>query len=246
MTVMTRPSESLPQHVAIIMDGNGRWAQRRHLPRQAGHVAGVSAVRDVVRAASEEGLGNLTLYAFSSENWKRPKLEVNHLMGLFRLYFRDDLADLIERNVRIRIIGSRTRVARDIRTMIEEAETRTAHNTGLNLTLAFDYGAQEEICNAARELARAALEGRLDPEAITPELFSTRLFTHGLPEPDLIIRTSGEHRLSNFLLWQSAYAELLFVDTLWPDFSGNELKKALEQFAQRERRFGAVASGAVA
>lgn len=246
MTVMNRPPGSLPQHVAVIMDGNGRWAQRRHLPRQAGHVAGVSAVRDVVRAASELGLGNLTLYAFSSENWKRPKLEVNHLMGLFRLYFRDDLDDLIERNVRVRVIGSRNRVARDIRTMIEEAETRTAHNNGLNLTLAFDYGAQEEICNATRELARAALEGRLDPETITPELFSSRLFTSGLPEPDLIIRTSGEHRLSNFLLWQSAYAELLFVDTLWPDFSGKEFTNALEQFAQRERRFGAVASDAVA
>lgn len=246
MTVMSRPPGSLPQHVAIIMDGNGRWAQRRRLPRQAGHVAGVSAVRDVVRAASEIGLRNLTLYAFSSENWKRPKLEVNHLMGLFRLYFRDDLDDLIERNVRIRVIGSRTRVARDIRAMIEEAELRTAHNNGLNLTLAFDYGAQEEICNAARELARAALEGRLDPESITPELFSTRLFTNGLPEPDLIIRTSGEHRLSNFLLWQSAYAELLFVDTLWPDFNGQEFTQALDQFAQRERRFGALASDAVA
>ncbi|HVZ68592.1 MAG TPA: isoprenyl transferase [Rhizomicrobium sp.] len=243
---MNRPPGSLPRHVAIIMDGNGRWAQRRHLPRQAGHVAGVSAVRDVVRAATEIGLGNLTLYAFSSENWKRPKLEVNHLMGLFRLYFRDDLEDLIERNVRVRVIGSRTRVARDIRAMIEEAETRTAHNNGLNLTLAFDYGAQEEICNAARELARAALEGRLDPETITPELFSSRLFTNCLPEPDLIIRTSGEHRLSNFLLWQSAYAELLFVDTLWPDFSGKEFTQALEQFAQRERRFGAIASDAVA
>jgi undecaprenyl diphosphate synthase len=246
MTVMTRPPESLPQHVAIIMDGNGRWAQRRCLPRQAGHVAGVSAVREVVRAASEAGLRNLTLYAFSSENWKRPKLEVNHLMGLFRLYFRDDLQDLIDRNVRIRVIGSRNRVARDIRTMIEEAESRTLNNTGLNLTLAFDYGAQEEICAAARELARAALEGRLNPETITPELFSTRLFTNDLPEPDLIIRTSGEHRLSNFLLWQSAYAELLFVDTLWPDFSGKELTDALAKFAQRDRRFGAVASDAVA
>ncbi|HTO40844.1 MAG TPA: isoprenyl transferase [Rhizomicrobium sp.] len=243
---MTRPANGLPQHVAIIMDGNGRWAQRRHLPRQAGHVAGVSAVRDVVRAASELGLRNLTLYAFSSENWKRPKLEVSHLMGLFRLYFRDDLKDLVTRNVRIRIIGSRSRVERDIRVMIEEAETRTTQSTGLNLTLAFDYGAQEEICNAARELARAAMEGRLDPEAITPDLFATRLFTHGLPEPDLIIRTSGERRLSNFLLWQSAYAELLFVDTLWPDFNGLEFTQALEQFAQRERRFGAVASGAVA
>jgi undecaprenyl diphosphate synthase len=230
----------LPRHVAIIMDGNGRWARKRHLPREAGHVAGVSAVREVVRAASSIGLANLTLFAFSSENWKRPKTEVGALMGLFRAYFRSDLDELVTRGVRVRIIGSRSRVSQDIHSMIEDAEKRTVHNKGLNLTFAFDYGGQEEIANAARELARGAKEGRLDPETITPELFATRLFTSALPEPDLVIRTSGEHRLSNFLLWQSAYAELAFVETLWPDFSKEKFLECLEAYAQRERRFGAI------
>jgi len=231
---------NLPQHVAIIMDGNGRWAKKRHLPRQAGHVAGVAAVREVVRAATDVGLKNLTLYAFSSENWKRPATEVGMLMGLFRLYFRNDLEELVSRGVRVRIIGNRSRVADDIRQMIEDMEKRTVANTGLNLTFAFDYGGQEEIAAAARELARAACEGRLDPETITPELFATRLFTSALPEPDLVIRTSGERRLSNFLLWQSAYAELLFVETLWPDFTPEKFVEALDQFARRERRFGSL------
>jgi len=233
-------NESLPRHVAIIMDGNGRWARKRHLPRQAGHVAGVNAVRDVVRAATDVGLEALTLYAFSSENWKRPAIEVGALMGLFRLYFRKDMDEVIGRGAKVRIIGSRTRVDPDIRSMIEDAERNSAGNNGLNLTFAFDYGGQEEIAAAARELARAAKEGRLDPESITPELVSSRLFTAGLPEPDLLIRTSGERRLSNFLLWQSAYAELLFVDTLWPDFGREQFLDALKQFTKRERRFGAL------
>ncbi|HVU19675.1 MAG TPA: isoprenyl transferase [Rhizomicrobium sp.] len=233
-------AQNLPRHVAIIMDGNGRWANKRHLPRQAGHVAGVAAVREVVKAATDISLQNLTLYAFSSENWKRPATEVGALMGLFRLYFRNDLEDLVARGVRVRVIGNRVRVAGDIRTMIEEMEKRTVDNTGLNLTFAFDYGGQEEIAAAARELARAAKEGRLDPEKITPELFAQRLFTSALPEPDLVIRTSGERRLSNFLLWQSAYAELLFVDTLWPDFTPQKFLEAIDQFAQRERRFGSL------
>ncbi len=233
--------DNLPRHVAIIMDGNGRWARKRHLPRQAGHVAGVNAVREVVRAATDIELDALTLYAFSSENWKRPAMEVGALMGLFRLYFRNDMNEIIERGAKVRIIGNRTRVDADIRGMIEEAESRTTQNTGLNLTFAFDYGGQEEIAAATRELARAAKEGRLDPETITPELVSSRLFTVGLPELDLVIRTSGERRLSNFLLWQSAYAEFLFVDTLWPDFGRQEFLDALQQFSQRERRFGALA-----
>ncbi|HVV26897.1 MAG TPA: isoprenyl transferase [Rhizomicrobium sp.] len=236
----------LPRHVAIIMDGNGRWAKKRYLPREAGHYAGMGAVRETVRAACDMGLENLTLYAFSSENWKRPKTEVGALMGLFRAYFRSDMDELVDRKVRMRIIGHRGRVASDIQQMIEEAENRTLHNKGMNLTFAFDYGGQEEIAAAAQELARAAKDGRLDPETITPELFATRLFTSALPAPDLVIRTSGEHRLSNFLLWQSAYAELLFVDTLWPDFDRAALKAALEQFAARERRFGALDSEAVA
>ncbi|HTQ12415.1 MAG TPA: isoprenyl transferase [Rhizomicrobium sp.] len=244
---MTHPvPERLPNHVAVIMDGNGRWARKRHLPRQAGHVAGVNAVRGIVRAASDIGLANLTLYAFSSENWKRPATEVGALMGLFRAYFKSDLDELVERGVRVRIIGNRSRVATDIKAMIEDAEGRTLDNKGLNLTFAFDYGGQEEIASAARELARAAAEGRLDPETITPQLFASRLFTAALPEPDLVIRTSGEHRLSNFLLWQSAYAELVFVDTLWPDFTPAEFLATLDKFAQRERRFGALAPEAVA
>jgi undecaprenyl diphosphate synthase len=246
MIVPENKPSHLPKHVAVIMDGNGRWAKKRHLPREAGHYAGMSAVRETVRAACDIGLENLTLFAFSSENWKRPKTEVGALMGLFRAYFRSDMDELVERNVRMRIIGHRGRVASDIQQMIEESEKRTLANTGMNLTFAFDYGGQEEIAAAARELARAAADGRLDPETITPELFAARLFTSALPAPDLVIRTSGEHRLSNFLLWQSAYAELLFVDTLWPDFDRDALIAALGQFAARERRFGATDSEAVA
>ena len=243
---MSKSSAHLPKHVAIIMDGNGRWAKKRYLPREAGHYAGMGAVRETVRAGCDMGLENLTLFAFSSENWKRPKTEVGALMGLFRAYFRSDMDELVERNVKMRIIGHRGRVASDIQQMIQDSESRTAGNNGLNLTFAFDYGGQEEIAAAARELARAAADGRLDPETITPELFAQRLFTAGTPDPDLIIRTSGEHRLSNFLLWQSAYAEMLFVDTLWPDFDRAALEDALARFAGRERRFGALDSEAVA
>ncbi len=216
---MENPPTHLPKHVAIIMDGNGRWAKKRHLPREAGHYAGMKAVRETVRAACDMRLENLTLFAFSSENWKRPKTEVGALMGLFRAYFpqRHGRTGGTQWHV-CSIIGHRGRVAGDIHQMILDGESRTAANTGMNLTFAFDYGGQEEIVAATRELARAAAEGRLDPETITPELFAQRLFTNALPEPDLVIRTSGEHRLSNFLLWQSAYAELLFVETLWPDF----------------------------
>jgi len=231
---------SLPRHVAIIMDGNGRWARKRHLPRQAGHVAGVSAVREVVRAACDLNLENLTLFAFSSENWKRPATEVGALMGLFRLYFRNDLDELVARGARVRIIGNRLRVENDIRQMIENAEGRTVGNTGINLTFAFDYGGQEEIAAAARELARAAAEGRLDPETITPELVSSRLFTSGLPEPDLVIRTSGERRLSNFLLWQCSYSEFYVTPVLWPDFREPDFRAVLEAYQQRQRRYGRV------
>jgi undecaprenyl diphosphate synthase len=206
----------------------------------------MSAVRETVRAACDMKLENLTLFAFSSENWKRPKTEVGALMGLFRAYFRSDMDELVERNVRMRIIGHRGRVASDIQQMIHDSESRTANNSGMNLTFAFDYGGQEEIAAAAQELARAAKDGRLDPETITPELFAQRLFTSALPAPDLVIRTSGEHRLSNFLLWQSAYAELLFLDTLWPDFDRAVLIAALNKFAARERRFGALDSESAA
>jgi undecaprenyl diphosphate synthase len=246
-TVSIAPAkESLPRHVAIIMDGNGRWARKRYLPRAAGHVAGVDAVRATVRAATDIGLQFLTLYAFSSENWKRPPGEVRHLMGLFRAYFREDVDELVERNVRMRIIGNRSRADDDILCMIEDGERRTAQGTGLNLTFAFDYGAQEEIAAAARDMARAVARGELDPETISADCFASRLLTHDLPDPDLVIRTSGEHRLSNFLLWQSAYAELAFVDTLWPDFTRTDFLDQLQAYAQRERRFGSVAPEAVA
>lgn len=238
--------QNLPHHVAIIMDGNGRWARKRHLPRAAGHVAGVSAVRTVVRTAIDIGLPYLTLYAFSSENWKRPPGEVSHLMGLFRLYFREDVDELVERNVRMRIIGNRSRADQDILRMIEDGEGRTGNGTGLNLTFAFDYGGQDEIVAAARDMAREAARGELSVDDITPASFGARLLTRGLPDPDLVIRTSGEHRLSNFLLWQSAYAELVFVDTLWPDFSRAEFLELLQTYAARERRFGSVAPEAVA
>jgi undecaprenyl diphosphate synthase len=237
---------TLPRHVAIIMDGNGRWAVKRHLPRAAGHVAGVSAVRNIVRCACDIGLENLTLYAFSSENWKRPVPEVTHLMGLFRAYFRDDMAELVERNVRMRVIGNRSRADDDILAMIEDGEKRTSINTGLNLVFAFDYGAQEEIAATARALAAAAAKGEIDPDSITPSFFASRLQTGGIPDPDLVIRTSGEHRLSNFLLWQSAYSEFVFVDTMWPDFTRAQFLATLDAFAGRERRYGAVTGEAVA
>ena len=236
----------LPRHVAIIMDGNGRWAKKRLMPRAAGHVAGVSTVRMIVRAANDVGLKNLTLYAFSSENWKRPVTEVSHLMTLFRAYVRDDVTELVKNNARLRFIGNRSRASADILALMEESERRTAANTGLNLTLAFDYGSQEEIVAAARELALAVARGELDPDQIPKEVFAARLSTAGTPDPDLVIRTSGEYRLSNFLLWQSAYAEFLFVDKLWPDFTREDFLNAVNSYARRERRFGAVVEETVA
>ena len=245
-TVSPPDKANLPHHVAIVMDGNGRWAIKRLLPRAAGHVAGVSTVRAIVRAANDFGIENLTLYAFSSENWKRPVTEVGHLMGLFRAYVRDDVDELMKYNARLRFIGNRSRASADIVSLMDESEKRTASNTGLNLTLAFDYGSQEEIAAAAREMALAAMRGELDPATITTDYFASRLSTAGVPDPDFVIRTSGEHRLSNFLLWQSAYSEFLFHDALWPDFTREDFIKALHIFAQRERRFGAVTPEAVA
>ena len=245
-TVPPPEKASLPRHVAIVMDGNGRWASRRMMPRAAGHVAGVSKVRTIVRAANDIGLPNLTLYAFSSENWKRPITEVSHLMSLFRAYVREDVSQLLENNVRVRFIGNRSRASSDILALMEESESRTEACTGLNLTLAFDYGSQEEIAAAAREMARAAVRGELDPEKITTEFFASQLSTAGTPDPDLVVRTSGEYRLSNFLLWQSAYSEFVFVDKSWPDFTREDFFEALNVFAQRERRFGAVTPEAVA
>ena len=234
-------SQTLPRHVAIIMDGNGRWARARRLPRQAGHAAGIAAVRGVVEAANQLGMEYLTLYAFSTENWRRPPNEVANLMGLFRHYFREDIERLRADNVRVRIAGGREGLERDIAAMIAEAESLTAANTGLNLTFAFNYGGREELVAAAKAMAREAAEGKLDPRGITPDIFAAHLQTVGLPDADLVIRTSGERRVSNFLLWQAAYAEYVFSETLWPDFGRRDLVAALEEYAQRERRFGGVA-----
>ena len=228
-----------PQHVAVIMDGNGRWAAARGLPRVAGHRAGTQAVRRTIEAAIEAGVGWLTLYAFSSENWRRPAEEVLELTGLLRHFIRQELAELSREGVRVRVLGDRTRFEPETRAELDRAERTTLGNTRLNLNIALSYGARDEIAAAARAAAQAAVEGTLDPAALTVELFEGFLSTAGMPDPDLMIRTSGEHRLSNFLLWQSAYAELIFLDVLWPDFGSVEFNGALVEFARRERRFGA-------
>ncbi len=227
-----------PRHVAIIMDGNGRWAASRGLPRVAGHNRGADAVRGAVRNCVDLGIGYLTLYAFSSENWKRPADEVSDLMGLLRLYLRRELEDLSKNGVKLKVIGDRDALDSDIQDLIEDAEQQTRDNGALTLTVALNYGGRNEIIGAARAIAEAAASGRLGPEDITSEVFEAHLHTHGLPDPDLIIRTSGEHRLSNFLLWQCAYAELVFTPVLWPDFGLDELAAAIREYHGRERRYG--------
>ena len=218
------------RHVAIIMDGNGRWAKARHLPRVVGHQRGVEAVRDLVRAARDMGLEALTLYAFSTENWNRPQDEVTALMGLLKRYIMADLKEFIENNVRLRIIGDYHAMAPDVVTLLDDALAQTAANNGLTLVVALNYGAQDEIARAA---AKAAAKG-----VVTPSTIEAELDTAGLPPLDLLIRTSGEVRLSNFLLWQAAYAEMVFTDVLWPDFTPAHLQAALGDFAGRERRYG--------
>jgi undecaprenyl diphosphate synthase len=231
---------AVPRHVAIIMDGNGRWAKKRFLPRLAGHRAGVEAVRRVSRAARAMGIEALTLYAFSSENWRRPAEEIGDLMGLLRHFIRSDLDELASENVRLRVIGDYRRFAPDLVAMVDDAVARTSGNTGPLLVIALNYGAQTELAAVARRLAERARAGELDPAAIDPELIERELDTHYLPPLDLLIRTSGEQRLSNFLLWQAAYAELLFVDTLWPDFTEAALADAVRAFGGRQRRFGGL------
>ncbi|MER9074296.1 isoprenyl transferase [Mesorhizobium sp. M0904] len=235
-----------PAHVAIIMDGNGRWAKARGLPRLAGHRAGVEALRKTVRAAPGLGISFLTVYAFSSENWSRPKSEVSDLMGLLKLFIRRDLAELHQSGVRIRVIGDRAGLQPDIRGLLEEAETLTLSNEALTLVIAFNYGGRDEIVRTARKLAAAVARGEIDSEAITAESFASSLDTEGIPDPELVIRTSGELRLSNFLLWQAAYSELVFLPCYWPDFSREHLSDALRDFAGRERRFGGLAAQDVA
>ena len=228
-----------PAHIAIIMDGNGRWAAGRGLPRAAGHRAGAQAVRRTIEAAAGAGVGWLTLYAFSSENWRRPADEVLELTGLLRHYIRQELNELASKGVRLRVLGDRARFDAETRADLDRAEQATRGNTRLNLNVALSYGARDEIVAAARAAAAAAAAGQLDPATLDEAAFSRLLFTAGMPDPDLVIRTSGEHRLSNFLLWQSAYAELVFLDVLWPDFGAAELTGAMQEYARRERRFGA-------
>jgi undecaprenyl diphosphate synthase len=226
------------QHVAIIMDGNGRWAKERGLPRSLGHRMGVQAVRRTVRAAIELGIPYLTLYSFSSENWTRPVAEIDELMALMRRYIRRDLAELHQHGVRILVIGERSKIDPELSALIDEAVSLTACNTALNLVIAFNYGSRAEIAKAARRLAEKVARGTLALDAITPAALEAELDTKGVPDPDLLIRTSGELRLSNFLLWQSAYTEFVFLDANWPDFGRELLEQAISEFRSRDRRFG--------
>jgi undecaprenyl diphosphate synthase len=228
----------LPRHVAVIMDGNGRWARARGRPRTFGHTEGMEALRRTVEAAGDLGLPCLTVFGFSTENWRRPVDEVNALLDLLRLYVARDLEKLTREGVRVRVIGSREGLAPDILEIIRNAETKTAGNTGLNLTIAFNYGAQGEIVRAVRRIAAEAAAGKLDPAKIDESVLENYLDTAGLPAPDLIVRTSGEQRMSNFLLWQAAYAELVFLDILWPDFDRAALERAISEYRRRDRRFG--------
>ena len=230
--------EKLPRHVAIIMDGNGRWAQQHSLQIARGHQAGVESLRDIIRESSDLGIHTLSLYAFSTENWRRSQAEVSALMALLLRYFASEIDELDEKNVRIRILGDKAGLPEPQRVAVTNAEERTRDNTGLNLCIALNYGGRQEILRAARSLAKKAREGTLDPDAIDEAAFSDELYTAGLPDVDLLIRTSGEQRLSGFLLWQCAYAEFEFPSTLWPDFTLKEYHQALEEFQGRDRRYG--------
>jgi undecaprenyl diphosphate synthase len=234
----------VPRHVAIIMDGNGRWAAAHGLPRGEGHRRGVEALRKTVRAAGELNIGILTIFSFSAENWSRPAAEIRDLMSLLRRFIRNDLADLHKTNVRVRIIGEREGLERDVLQMLEEAEILTRANDGLTLVVAFNYGARQEIARAARRMTAEIAAGRVKPGEIDADLLARFLDIPDLPDPDLIIRTSGEQRLSNFLLWQAAYSELVFVPTYWPDFDRAALESAIGEYCRRERRFGGLAARA--
>jgi len=243
MATSTQLSAPVPQHVAIIMDGNGRWAKSRGLPRAAGHERGVEALRNIVDVAGTLGVKYLTVFSFSTENWRRPMSEVNALFGLLRAYVKRDLKRLKKEGVRIRVIGQREGLPSDIEDLIEKAENETRQNSRAHLTIAFNYGGQEEIVSAARRLAMEVAAGTLDPSDIDIKRFEGALATSDLPSPDLLIRTSGENRISNFLLWQIAYTELAVVDTLWPDFDEAAFKAALSDYATRDRRFGGLSEG---
>ena len=233
-----------PEHVAIIMDGNGRWANGRGMPRAVGHERGVEALRRTVEAAQKINLKTLTVYSFSTENWRRPVSEVNALFGLLKAYVKRDLNRLIDEGVKVKILGTRRGLPTDILQLVEQAEAKTAHNDRFDLCIAFNYGGREEVLRAAKAMAREAIENNLDPETVDEDQFGQFLDTGGLADPDILIRTSGEYRLSNFLVWQAAYSELIFMDVLWPDFGEQHLREAIEIYRKRERRFGGLASGA--
>jgi undecaprenyl diphosphate synthase len=237
---MTAEPRVVPKHVAIIMDGNGRWAKSRGLPRVAGHKRGADAVRRAVKTAGELGVRYLTLFGFSSENWKRPLDEITDLMALLRNYLRSEIAELHKQGVRVRVIGDRARLAPDIVTLIEQAERTTEANTNLDFIIALSYGARAEIARAARALAHAAKAGEIDPETIGEADIAKYLYTSDIPDPDLLVRTSGEKRISNFLLWQAAYTEFVFLDVLWPDFDRAHFEAAIAEFGKRDRRYGAI------
>jgi undecaprenyl diphosphate synthase len=237
--------EPAPLHVAIVMDGNGRWAKRRGLPRTFGHPQGVEAIRRTVKAAPKLGVRWLTLYAFSTENWRRPAGEVAEVMRLLKNYVNSDLSTLAKEGVRVRILGLREGLAPDIAEIVARAESQTAHNENFFLQVAFNYGARADIVEATRTLMAQAARGEMDPADLTERAFSQRLSTAGVPAPDLVVRTSGERRLSNFLLWESAYSEFVFQDVLWPDYGGEHLAAAISEFQTRERRYGGAESGDV-
>ncbi len=237
---MMEDQQDMPRHVAIIMDGNGRWAVERGRPRTFGHHRGADRVREIVRAASDMGIGVLTIFAFSTENWRRPNYEVRVLMSLFRRYIVREVDALDADNVRVRFIGQRAQLPANLRNLMSMMEERTAENDGMVLQIAISYGARSEIVYGVRKLAQAVADGEIEPEEIDDGAISASLFTAGQPDPDLVIRTSGEHRVSNFLLWQAAYAEFVFVDECWPDFSPELLAEVISNYGTRERRFGAV------
>lgn len=230
----------IPGHIGVIMDGNGRWAKARGKPRTEGHMEGVNALRRMVELCIRYGVGHLTVFSFSSENWTRPRDEINFIFSLLRRFVASDLQKLIANNVRIRIIGSRDGLEASLRRLIDEVEAKTAHNTGLNLHVAFNYGGKAEITEAVRRIAEDVAAGRLRPADISERTVERALYTSGIPDPDLIIRTSGEQRVSNFLLWQGAYSELVFVEENWPDFDENTFLRVLDEYGLRERRFGGI------
>ncbi len=245
MNFEAQPEGDLPRHVAIIMDGNGRWAHARSLPRSAGHRQGVEALRRTVRAAIEIGIEYLTIYSFSAENWSRPATEVNFLLSLLRRFIRQDVADIHAAGVRIRVIGEREGIDPDIAQMIEESERLTAANTTMTLVVAFNYGGRQELVHAARRIAAEAVDGKLDPAGIDAAAIDRHLYLPDLPDPDLLIRTGGEQRLSNFLLWQCAYTEFMFVHEYWPDFNKDLLQRAVSAYQSRDRRFGGIKAQAL-